>query len=128
MRANHTVKLTANFERNLGEVEAFLLKKDAQEAFDTLLDELTDTVIPNLERFPTMGRPFLDRLARSVEVSNGIVRLSKQLYAIAEDGAVREYVMAHYLLLYAQIKGSVYLLSIRHQRQLSFDFAGHWPA
>jgi plasmid stabilization system protein ParE len=128
VRATHTVKLTANFERNLDEVEAFLRERDAQEAFDTLLDELTDTVIPNLERFPTMGRPFLDRPARSVEVSNGIARLTKQLYAIAEDGAVREYVMTHYLLLYAQIRGSVYLLSIRHQRQVSFDFAGHWPA
>lgn len=30
--------------------------------------------------------------------------------------------MTHYLLLYAQIEGTVYLLPIRHQRQLSFDF------
>ncbi|RQR63071.1 type II toxin-antitoxin system RelE/ParE family toxin [Burkholderia sp. Bp9125] len=128
MTAFHTVKLTAHFEHNLEEVEAFLLEADTPQAFDTLLDELTDTVIPNLERFPDMGRLFLARPARSVEASNGIARLTRQLDTIAEGGELREYVMTHYLLLYAQIKGSVYLLSIRHHRQLSFDLESHWPA
>ena len=45
---------------------------------------------------------------------------------LAEDGELREYVMAHHLLLYARIARTVYLLSIRHQRQLSFDFEGLW--
>lgn len=31
------------------------------------------------------------------------------------------------LLLYARIKGTVYLLSIRHHRQVSFDFQALWP-
>ncbi|RQR60604.1 type II toxin-antitoxin system RelE/ParE family toxin [Burkholderia sp. Bp9126] len=128
MTALHTVKLTAHFEHNLEEVEAFLLEADTPHAFDALLDELTDTVIPNLERFPGMGRLFLERPARSVEASNGIARLTRQLDLIAEGGELREYVMAHYLLLYAQIKGAVYLLSIRHHRQLSFDLESHWPA
>jgi plasmid stabilization system protein ParE len=126
--ARHTVKLTANFERNLEEVEAFLLEAEIPQAFDALLDELVNTVVPNLERFPDMGRSLLERPARSVEVRNGIDRLTKQLAAIAEDGELREYVMTHYLLLYALIRGKVYLLSIRHQRQLSFDFASHWSA
>jgi len=34
--------------------------------------------------------------------------------------------MAHHLLLYARIQGAVHLLSIRHQRQLSPDFAALW--
>ena len=122
-----TVKLTANFERNLLEVETFLLEAEAPHAFDALLDELTDTVIPNLERFPGLGRLFLARPARSVEVANGIARLTAQLGSIATDGELREYVMAHYLVLYARIKDVVYLLSIRHQRQLSFDFQALWP-
>ena len=121
-----TVKLTANFERNLLEMETFLVEAEAPHAFDALLDELTDTVIPNLERFPGLGRLFLERPARSVEVANGIARLTAQLGAIATDGELREYVMTHYLLLYARIKDTVYLLSIRHQRQLSFDFEALW--
>jgi hypothetical protein len=36
--------------------------------------------------------------------------------------------MTHYLLLYARINGMVYLLSIRHQRQLSFDFETLWQS
>ncbi|KVG67825.1 hypothetical protein WJ33_24960 [Burkholderia ubonensis] len=128
MTALHTVKLTANFEHNLEEVDAFLLEAETPQAFDALLDELTDTVIPNLERFPGMGRLFLERPARSVEARNGITRLTKQLDVIAEGSELREYVMTHYLLLYAQISGVVYLFSIRHHRQLSFDLASHWPA
>ena len=126
MTARHAVKLTANFERTLEQIEDFLIEAEAPHAFDALLDELTDTVIPNLERFPGMGRLFLERPARSVEVANGIDRLAKQLGSLAKDGELREYVKTHYLLLYARIKGTVYLLSIRHQRQLSFDFEALW--
>ena len=121
-----TVKLTANFERNLLEMETFLVEAEAPHAFDALLDELTDTVIPNLERFPGLGRLFLERPARSVEVANGVARLTAQLGSIATDGELREYVMTHYLVLYARVRDTVYLLSIRHQRQLSFDFQSLW--
>lgn len=120
------VKLTANFELNLSELETFLVEAEAPHAFDALLDELTETVIPNLERFPGLGRLFLERPARSVEVTHGIARLTAQLGSMATDGDLREYVMTHHLLLYARIKNTVYLLSIRHQRQLSFDYEALW--
>jgi len=32
------------------------------------------------------------------------------------------------LVLYAQIEGNIHLLSIKHHRQLSFDFEAHWGA
>jgi plasmid stabilization system protein ParE len=120
------IKLTANFERNLEEMEAFLLEAQAPQAFDALLDELTDTVIPNLERFPGMGRLFFERPTRSVEASNGIDELRRKLKALAKDGEIREYAMSHYLLLYARFDTTIYLLSIRHHRQLSFDFQSQW--
>ena len=126
MAAKHRVKLTANFERNLASLEVFLAEAEAPHVFDALLDELTRTIIPNLERFPDLGRLFLERPARSVEVANGIARLIQQLGALAEDGELREYVTTHCLLLYARIGGTVYLLSIRHQRRLSFDFESLW--
>lgn len=127
MAALLTVKFTANFERNLVDIEAFLLSMEAPQAFDEMLDELAEIVFPNLERFPGLGRPFQARRGRSVEVAQGIDRLTQQLHAIAADGEIREYVMTHYLVLYARIKKSVYLLSIRNQRQLTFDFEAHWP-
>jgi len=122
----HIIKLTANFERNLEEMETFLLEAQAPQAFDALLDELTDTVIPNLERFPGMGRLFFERPTRSVEASNAIDGLRRKLKGLAKDGEIREYVMSHYLLLYARFDSTIYLLSIRHHRQLSFDFQSQW--
>jgi plasmid stabilization system protein ParE len=124
----HLVKLTANFERNLEDAEAFLLEANAPNAFDGLLDELTDIVIPNLERFPGMGRLFFERPTRSVEAINGIDSLKRKLKSLARNGEIREYVMSHYLLLYARFDTTIYLLSIRHHRQLSFDFQSLWPA
>lgn len=95
MAAKHTVKLTGNFERNLQEIESFLDEADASHACDALLDELINTVVPHLEYFPGMGPLLLRRPARSIEVTNGITRLTKQLGSLAKDGELREYVMAH---------------------------------
>lgn len=121
------VKLTANFERNLADIELFLTEAEALRAFDGLLCELLDTVIPNLERFPSMGRPFLNRALGSVEATNALTVLRAKLKAVlANSDGLREYVMNHYLVLYLQIDGSVHLLSIKHHRQLSFDFDTHW--
>ncbi|MEJ7137156.1 type II toxin-antitoxin system RelE/ParE family toxin [Amphibiibacter pelophylacis] len=118
--------MTSNFERNLMELDIFLAQAQACQAFDALLDEQTHTVIPNLELFPAMGRLFLAHQPRSVEVANGITRLKTQLSSITPAGELREYVMTHYLVLYAQGKDTVFLLSIRHQKQLSFDFKALW--
>ena len=118
------VKITANVERNLDEIERFLIDAGATQFFDALLDELTSTVIPNIERFPKMGRNFMDRPAHSIEGSNGLDSLRKQIGV----GELREYLLSDFLLLYAQYGQTAYLLSIKHHRQLSFDFAHLWAA
>ena len=123
------VKLTANLERNLADIERFLTEAQAASAYDALLDELLDTVIPNLERFPGMGRPFLNRTVGSVEATNALAALRAKLSAlVADPEGLREYIMDHYLVLYAQIGETIHLLSIKHHRQLSFDFEAHWGA
>lgn len=118
-----TVQITANFERNLENIEVFLVEAEALRAYDVLLDELLFTVIPNLERFPDMGRLFMNRPIRSIEVANAIRALQAKL----QNGALREYLLSDYLVLYARYDEAIYLLSIKHYRQLSFDFTGHWP-
>jgi hypothetical protein len=117
-----SVKLTANFVVNLDQLEAFLLEADAAPAYDALLAALETTVIPNLESFPRMGRPFFDRGAGSVEAHQKIGRLVTKI----GGGELREYLSGDYLLLYAFIERTVYLLSIKHHRQLSFDFERLW--
>jgi plasmid stabilization system protein ParE len=118
------VELTASFLERLDAIEAFLLEADAGFAFDTLLAELRATVIPNLRRFPRIGRRYLSQPPQSAE---GLAQLAA-LPAGAPD-ALREYLHGDYLLLYAttETDATVYLLSIRHHRQLSFDFARLWP-
>ena len=120
------VKLTANFERNLRDIEQFVADADQTNAFDVLLTELTETVIPNLERFPAIGSSLFNRPIRSIEVASASERVLHQLKALDPQGELREYVMTNYLVLYAQLRDAIYLLSIRHHRQISFDFEGLW--
>ena len=128
MAKKPVVKFTANFERNLEDIEHYLTEQEAPQAFDGLLDELLETVIPNLEQFPEMGRPFMARQPRSVETTNALANLRAKLSGLnQESDALREYILKDYLLLYVLIDGAtIYMLAIRHQRQLSFDFEGHW--
>jgi hypothetical protein len=55
----HQVELTASFLEGLISVGAFLDAANAEFAFDALVANLRTTVIPNLRRFPRMGRPYL---------------------------------------------------------------------
>ena len=119
------VEQTASFASRLDEIEAFLEEADASFALDRLLEELRSTVIPNLQRFPRIGRRYLDQAPQSAEALAQLAALP----AGAPD-ALREYLHSDYLILYT-VTGkpeTVYLLSIRHHRQLTFDFAKIWPS
>jgi plasmid stabilization system protein ParE len=119
------VSLTASFERNLEEIAAFLAEADATAAYGVLLDELAETVIPNLERFPDMGRPFLSREVCSVEGINALERLENRLQGLAiAPAALREYMLRDYLVLYVMHGLQIHLLAIRNQRQLAFHLGG----
>jgi len=120
----YRVELTASFLERLESIEDFLREADAPLAYDALLTTLRDTVIPNLRRFPRMGRRYLDHPPQSAEA----IAMLGQLPAGAAHG-LRVLGSADYLILYTEHERSavVYLLSIRHHRQLSFDFARLWP-
>lgn len=120
----YRVELTASFLERLDAIEAFLVEADAAFAFDALLAELRGTVIPNLARFPRIGRRYLDHPPQSTEALAQLAALPA-----GAPEALREYLHGDYLLLYAamEVNATVYLLSIRHHRQLSFDFTRLWP-
>lgn len=121
------VKIADNFERNLEDIERFLVEAEAPLAFNSLLDELSDVVIPNLERYPEIGRAFLVRPALSIDVVNAIATVTDKLAQLTlEPSRLREYVLKHYLILYVVLEDRIVLLAIRHHKQISFDFAGHW--
>lgn len=120
----YQVELTASFLQRLDAIEAFLVEADAGFAFDALLAELRTTVIPNLRRFPRIGRRYLANPPQSAEALAQLASLPA-----GAPEALREYLHGDYLMLYVamEAQASVYLLSIRHHRQLSFDFARLWP-
>ena len=117
----YKVELTATFLARLDSIEAFLAEADAAFAFDDLLARLRDTVIPNLRRFPKIGRCYLDDPPQSAEAL-------AQLAALPAGAAnlLREYLHSDYLMLYSVMDdvSMVFLLSIRHHRQLAHAFAG----
>lgn len=117
------VELTASFLERLAAIESFLTEADAASAYDRLLSELRTTVIPNLRRFPRIGRRYLDQPPQSAEA---LAQLSA-LPARAAD-RLREYLHGDYLILYTVATPShlVHLLSIRHHRDLSFQFSRLW--
>ena len=121
----YRVELTASFLAQLDAIEAFLVEADAAFAGDDLLAELRATVIPNLARFPRIGWRYLDNAPQSAEA---LVQLAALPAGAAN--ALREYLHGDYLMLHAALdaRATVYLLSIRHHRQLSLDFARLWPA
>ena len=116
-----SVEFTASFIERLESIEAFLAEVDAPQAYDKLLDGLRRTVVPNLRRFPRIGRRYLDKPPQSAEAM-------AQLAALPPGAAevLRVYLHGDYLILYTLAGSTVYLLSIRHHRQLSFAFAKLW--
>lgn len=118
----HRVELTDSFLARLDTIEALLTEADPAFAYDDLLAGLRATVVPNLSRFPQMGRRYLDQPPQSAEAIEQLAKLP----AGAAD-RLRVYLHGDYLMLYSVVGEVVYLLSIRHHRQLSFDFVGLWP-
>lgn len=117
------VRVTANFLRNLDTIREVLAEQKSAAAFDGWVEHLIQDVIPNLERFPDMGRELLERAPQSVE---GHAKLHALKVKTGANTAVREYIADNYLQQYAVRETGVFLLSIRHHRQLSFDLRTHW--
>lgn len=125
---SYRVELTASFLERLDAIEALLVEADAGFVFDELLAELRATVISNLRRFPRIGRRYLAHPPQSAEALSQLAALPA-----GAPNALSEYLHGDYLMLYTVADASpeantiVYLLSILHHRQISFDFAKLWP-
>ncbi|MCW5593080.1 MAG: type II toxin-antitoxin system RelE/ParE family toxin [Burkholderiales bacterium] len=118
------VLASANFRRNLERVEAFLEAAGATREFDRLLREIAEEVIPAFEQFPEIGA---DLLARAPLSAEGRALFAKVLDLLGPEASLRQLIRGDYILLYVVRADAVVLLAIRHHRELSFDFPGHWP-
>ena len=123
MSRHATVYITQNFENNLDTIKQFFIDNEVPQQFAELIDNLFATIIPNLERFPHVGIDFLNRQPGSLEGLNLLESIQQFLQG---KGEIREYITDDYLILYALIDNNLYLLSIKHHRQLAFDFTSNW--
>lgn len=123
MSGHCNIRLTRNFEANLEEIERFHKERDAGHAFLHLLDDLFDTIFPNLRRFPGLGADFRSRRPRSTK---GLLLHEALVKRMGNSVELREYISGDYLLLYAVRGDDIYMLSIKHHLQLSFDLKDRW--
>lgn len=123
MSRRRTVRIAKNFDKNLADIRRFLEEQEALREFQSLLEQLFETMIPNLERFPEMGVDFLAKAPHSTE---GLMRLEILKQRLGKNTSLREYISGDYLVLYALRGDNTYLLSIKHHRQLSFNLKEHW--
>lgn len=119
-----TVRITRNFDRTLEAIREFLAEHAAAAAFEQLLDILFEEVIPALEEFSDLGADFFRHPERSHETRTRAAQLHRRL---GPDTSLRELIRGDYLLLSARRDNEVFLLAIRHHRQLSFDLLANWP-
>ena len=120
----YRVEVTQTFTKRLDAIEAFLADAGAAPAFDALLASLRKTVVPHLARFPRIGRRWLDIPPTSAEALALLTTIPPD-----RADALREYLHDDFLILYAvtDTLATVHLLSIRHHRELSYDFTGTRP-
>lgn len=124
----HAVSLSANFEKNLVDIAQYLDTAQlnnaalntaaAQPAYVQLLDTLSTKVIVDLAQFPEIGRKYLERQQQSVEA----IALLTQIENLCPPDELRQYRLNDYLVLYINRSNTIYLLAIRHQRQLAFKY------
>jgi ParE toxin of type II toxin-antitoxin system, parDE len=117
-----TVRITENFVANLQAMEAYYAQHAIDYALDRAVAAVFDSLVPNLERFPDMGRPFLERCARSAAG----IKLRDELLGEYRRYTMREYLLERHAVLYAVRDETVYLLAIKDFRQLSYDFGRLW--
>jgi hypothetical protein len=115
---------TDNYRGNLDSIETYWEDCLFPAGNGRLLTELASTALVHLPNHPRMGRNFLQRQPKSVDAATRAQKIDALLRTLDTDAAraeVREYVMTDYLLLYALVGEVIYLLAIKHHKQLSFD-------
>lgn len=118
------IRASANFRSNLDRIRVFLDSAHAPGEFTRLVERLAVETVPTLERFPAIGADFLDRAPASAD---GKALFAKVASLLGTGAVIRQYIQGDYVILYREKGRAIDLLAIRHHRELSFDFAGHWP-
>lgn len=110
------VFVVRNFERNLKAIEVYLREHGGTGVLGSLVEDLEGRVIPLLEATPRLGAALRESDAFTVEARFVLERIQKRL----NGGELRRLVRGEFVLLYLVAPRGVFLLAIRHHRQLEF--------
>jgi len=119
--ADARVSAVQGFARRLAEARQFLQKLDphaAPERFERL-QALVQAARVRLSTNPEMGRPATSMQSSSRE-TQALRDAAKALGTSLGLSSLRELVIYPYVLLYAHDERRVVLLSLRHERQLTY--------
>lgn len=120
--AGARVRATNAFAASQHAVLAFMRAQDADTAstrYEALLLELQDGV-QRLAWAPGSGRPARFQDATSVQ-GQLLARQARQLATTLGAPHLREAVLRRHLLLYAHSDGDMFLLALKHERQLAYE-------
>ena len=119
------VNITANFEHNLESIRCYFHQHHQQNKYEELIDTLLDKIIPNLKSHPAIGFDFLAQKVNTVEEQRQVKIIKTKL---DKKTSIRQYNDKEHIVLYALSitakNKEIFLLSIKHQQQLIFEFRG----
>jgi hypothetical protein len=119
------IVFSAAFEARLADIEQYWRRMDLPNSFVRLVRLLADKVVPVLERFPAIGRRVVNSMPDTVDALLMGEELAVEINR-AGNGDLHEYVTEDYVLLYMYSEGTVTFLSIRHAKEISFEFYDLW--
>lgn len=125
-RTRITVEFTDAFEARLADMERYWTRAGHPRSYDRLLDSLDAKVIPLLERFPAIGRVFLNTTPDTYDALLMCEKLIEETEGAQQPAELREHIFDDYVLLYWLSGEAVKLLSVRRSKELSFDFDQIW--
>ncbi|MEO6080800.1 MAG: type II toxin-antitoxin system RelE/ParE family toxin [Steroidobacteraceae bacterium] len=96
-------------------IREFLVGAEALHKYDSLLDDLDHTIIPNLEAFPQIGKQYIGDVQHSTEALMTVARLPRNART-----ALRQYIHDEYTILYVLAPDMIHIVTVRHQHELSF--------
>lgn len=123
--AGARVRATRSFAASQRALLAFMLASDPASAatrYASLLVELQQAH-QRLSWAPASGRPAHFLAAASLQ-GQAMARRAQQLAHDLGAPELREVVLKHHLLLYAHSDRDVYLLALKHERQLAYGLPG----
>ncbi|BBU26978.1 hypothetical protein BTHE68_07120 [Burkholderia sp. THE68] len=118
----------SSFAARLSDMERYWVRKDNLDGFVRILQSLEEEVVPLLQRFPALGRRFLNTRPDTVHALLAYEKLADATESASIAAELREYVFDDHVLLYLLADDTIYLVSIRHCKEVSFEFDYLWGA